>query len=149
MAGVYEKLTTDLQKKIYQKITTSEVQGPLNSEVAYKLSHAGTSNSGYSFGWIQWDLAQPKDNPDVLAMINDAVKNISNKDFNSIVSKNNLHGTRQEIEQEIINVLTTTRGTASTRVEQFKVLCVKNWQQCQRGSMRLQHGISKMYWRNG
>jgi hypothetical protein len=50
--GVYNQLTTDLQKKIFQKLATSEVGGTTNSTKAYSLSHAGTSTSAYSFGWI-------------------------------------------------------------------------------------------------
>lgn len=60
MAGVYDDLTTDLQRKIFQKITTSEVNRPTNTETAYSISRCKTSASGYSYGWIQWDLAQRK-----------------------------------------------------------------------------------------
>lgn len=50
---VYSQLTTDLQKKLLQKIVTSEVNGPQNTDVAYGLQHAKTTYSAYSYGWIQ------------------------------------------------------------------------------------------------
>src|SRR5579871_3526316 len=45
-----------LAAAVFRDISQAEVsQNPLS---AYRLSNAGVANSGYSFGWIQFDLSQ-------------------------------------------------------------------------------------------
>ena len=57
-----------------------------NESQAYQLSFAGTNKSGYSFGYVQWDLASL--NPVGRTLLSDILKNATDANGNYIVADN-------------------------------------------------------------
>src|SRR5262245_44753984 len=72
------------KQKIYGVFLLNEL-GP---NPAYALRWAGTAGSGYSFGYVQWDLAK---NPTARTILGNILENATNATGQYIVQDNNLN----------------------------------------------------------
>ena len=70
------------KQKIYEVFLLNEL-GP---NPAYALRWAGTAGSGYSFGYVQWDLAK---NPTARTILQNILENATNATEQYIVQDNN------------------------------------------------------------
>ena len=75
-----EEHLTPFQRKLYRVLSLNEVGDPRNVTHAYSLSLANDGQkdnaSGYSFGWLQWDLHQQGDKSPAGKLLKNAVDDI-------------------------------------------------------------------------
>lgn len=116
------KLQNDDQKLIFDATIKSEISG--RADNAYKLERAKTSKSGYSFGWVQFDLPGNK-NEQANNIIKAAINTIGDKEFNKVVEDNKLtvkdkdKKNRPLTKEDLINQLLKTKGKDLPAAEIF------------------------------
>ncbi len=113
-----EQFKTDDQKLIFEAIVKSEISS--RADKAYTLTRSTKGKSGYSFGWIQHDIPQSQDDPEVMAIITAAVNNIDDIEFEIIVAKKKLKVDNQPVTKAILIDELKTKKQKIPCVEAFK-----------------------------
>ncbi len=117
------KLSTKDQKLVFDATLKSEISGKANN--AYKLVRAKSKYSGYSFGWVQFDLPG-NNNENANNIVRAAINNIDDKEFEKIVKDKGftvLDKDKKEralTKEDLINKVLKTKGMDIPEVEAFK-----------------------------
>src|SRR4030095_10576711 len=96
---------TDDQKYWKQKMYEVFLLNELGSKTAYTLSWAGTAGSGYSFGYVQWDLAK---NSTARTILRNILENATNAAGQYIIEDNDSETGRSN-DSLIISLMNTAQ----------------------------------------